>query len=333
VAGDIALTTAALDRLLAILVVAMATTGLLTLRAGAPSAGWLFALHGLIAGALLLAIALKLRRSLGHAVAGRRWGRVALGLGVSLVAVAALTGGYTWVVSGEIASIGSFTVLTLHAWAGLALVPLVIVHLLPRRWRLLRPGPRGLRRAISRRSVLAGGAFALAGAGTWGAAALLDRGRGGQQRFTGSRLLTAGSVPPATTFFGEPVPAIDLAAWRLRVGATSFSLAELQALGATDLTAVLDCTSGWAVETGWRGVPLDVVVRAAGRASAARSVVVRSVTGWSASLPIDEAEGCLLAWGVAGGPLPVENGAPLRLVVPDRRGLDWVKWVAEIDVS
>jgi hypothetical protein len=327
------MTTAALDRLLALLVVAMAATGLLTLRAGAPSAGWLFALHGILAGALTAAILWKLRRSLGRALAARRWGRLTLGLGVSLVAAAALSGGYLWVASGEIASIGSFTVLTLHAWAGLALVPLVAVHLLPRRWRLLRPGPRALERAISRRAALAVAGFAMAGIGAWATAAVLERIAGGRRRFTGSRALPTGSIPPATTFFGEPIPSIDTAGWRLRVGTASFSLTELQALGATDLTAILDCTSGWAVETGWRGVPLGAVLEAAGRGAAARSIVVRSVTGWATSLPIQEAGRCLLAWGVAGGPLPLENGAPLRLVVPDRRGLDWVKWVAEIEVA
>ena len=34
--------------------------------------------------------------------------------------------------------------------------------------------------------------------------------------------------------------------------------------------------------------------------------------------------------GVAGVDLPVANGAPCRLVVPSRRGVDWVKWVTEI---
>jgi len=36
---------------------------------------------------------------------------------------------------------------------------------------------------------------------------------------------------------------------------------------------------------------------------------------------------------VAGEPLPAANGAPCRLVVPTRRGLDWIKWVTEIRVA
>jgi DMSO/TMAO reductase YedYZ molybdopterin-dependent catalytic subunit len=61
-------------------------------------------------------------------------------------------------------------------------------------------------------------------------------------------------------------------------------------------------------------------------------VVVRSVTGWYAELPIAEAREALLATGVAGRPLPHGNGAPCRLVAPDRRGLEWVKWVSRVEV-
>src|SRR4030067_355259 len=54
---------ASVDRALAVLVVAMATTGLLSLRAGHPEQGWLFVVHGLLAGALALTVAVKISRS------------------------------------------------------------------------------------------------------------------------------------------------------------------------------------------------------------------------------------------------------------------------------
>lgn len=336
------MSSASLDRLLAILVVAMAGTGLLTLRAGSPGSGWIYVAHGLLAGALAAAVALKVRSSVGRAVGGRRWGRLALGLVVTLATAAALTGGFLWVASGSLLSIGTFTVLTLHAWIGLAIVPLVLVHLLPRRWRLLRPGPDAVRRAgsrlVSRRAWLAAAGLATAGVGAFGLASLVERVRGGERRFTGSRWLPAGGVPPVTTFFGEPAPPIDLAAWRLQVRGlverpVSLSLDGLRQLGETELAAVLDCTSGWAVETGWRGVPLHTLLQSAGVSPDARAVTVRSATGWAAHLPLDEARGCLLATGVAGSDLPPGNGAPARLVVPDRRGLDWVKWVTDIEVA
>jgi hypothetical protein len=332
-------TAAALDRLLAVLVVALAATGLLSLRAGAPSDGWLFVGHGLLGGALAVAVAWKVARSMPRAVRARRWGRVALGGLVSLATAAALVGGFAWVASGEPLSIGSWTVLTIHAWIGLALVPVLVIHLLPRRWRLLVPrapavpGPR----SISRRRLVVGSGIGLASVSLFGAAQLADRALGGERRFTGSRWLPAGGVPPATTFFGEAAPSIDAATWRLTVHgrverAVVLTAAELEALGEVDSAAVLDCTSGWAIETGWRGTPLSAVLEQAGVTSGAREVVIRSATGWGTVLPLREASDAILARSVAGQPLPVGNGAPCRLVVPDRRGLDWVKWVTEIEV-
>jgi DMSO/TMAO reductase YedYZ molybdopterin-dependent catalytic subunit len=75
------------------------------------------------------------------------------------------------------------------------------------------------------------------------------------------------------------------------------------------------------------------VLDAAGVRSSASRVEIRSVTGWGASLPLADADRSLLAWSVAGELLPTANGAPLRLVAPDHRGLEWVKWVATIHVE
>jgi DMSO/TMAO reductase YedYZ molybdopterin-dependent catalytic subunit len=80
-------------------------------------------------------------------------------------------------------------------------------------------------------------------------------------------------------------------------------------------------------------VPLAAVLDAVGAHPTARRVEIHSVTGWATSLDIGEARGTLLAWSVAGGPLPIANGAPLRLVAPNHRGLDWVKWVGTIRVD
>ena len=326
----------ALDRLLALLVAAQLVTGLITLRAGAPSTAPLFWLHGVLGGTLLVAVALKLRRSVRSAVRARRW-RALLGAAVlTLLAAAALVGGLVWVASGRLLSIGPWTVLTLHVWAALAIVPVLAVHLIPRRWRLLRP-PRSTGRGISRRTLLASGALAVAGVAVWAAANVMDGIQGGVRRFTGSRWLPDAGIPPATTFYGEAIPPVDPDRWRLRVtGAVAqpldLDVASLRALGEVEVSAVLDCTSGWAIRTDWRGIPLRVLLDAAG-ARVATHVKVTSTTGWTVPLEGDDLADALLATHVAGQPLPAANGAPCRLVVPRRRGLDWVKWVTEVRVA
>jgi hypothetical protein len=327
---------AALDRLLAFLLVTQLTTGLLTLRSGQPATAPLFLLHGLVGGALLVASVEKLRRSVGPAIRAGRWRNLLLGAALALLVAAALAGGFAWVASGRIWSIGPWTILTLHVWAALAILPILVFHLLPRRWRLLRP--RSMARPMTRRTFLAVSGVATLGALAWAAADILDRVGGGARRFTGSRWLPEGGIPPPTTFYGEGTPAIDLAAWRLRVHGRVASPLELDLAGLADLAvesreAVLDCTSGWVLRTGWRGTPLAAVLSAAGADADATFVKVRSVTGWMVPLERSELADALLATHVAGEPLPAGNGAPLRLVIPGRRGLDWVKWVTELEIA
>jgi DMSO/TMAO reductase YedYZ molybdopterin-dependent catalytic subunit len=331
------MSSATLDRLLAVLIAAQVVTGLASLRAGVPAAAPLFWLHGLIGGALLVAATEKLRRSIGPALRRRRWGRLALAALLTLLVAAALAGGFTWVASGRILSVGPWTILTLHVWAGLAVIPIVAAHLLPRRWRLLRPRAIGAPR-MSRRTALAMGGVAVLGAVAWGAANLLDRVQGGVRRFTGSRWLPDGGVPPPTTFYGEPTPPVDPDAWRLRVDGRvdspmTLDLAQLAALGEVEHDEVLDCTSGWVMRTGWRGTPLRAVLEAAGADPDATRVSIRSVTGWMVRLSPHELDEALLATHVAGRPLPAANGSPVRLVAPQRRGLDWIKWVERIEVG
>ena len=330
---------AALDRLLAVLVAAQLATGLLSLRAGSPPTAPLFVLHGLLGGALLLAVGIKVGRSVPRAIAQRRWPALGLATLLAMAASAALVGGFAWVVSGRILTLGPWTVLTWHVWAALAVAPILVAHLAPHRWRLLRPPrrrPGG--QLISRRSALTFLGLGAAGLVAWTAGNLIERAVGGVRRFTGSRWLPDGGVPPVTTFFGEGAPPIDPDTWRLAVvGAVArpieLSLAQLSAIGEVEREEVLDCTSGWALRSRWRGVPLDRVLAAAGLTARARQVTVRSATGWYATLPIEEAPRALLATGVAGLPLPSGNGAPCRLVAPDRRGLEWVKWVTRLEVS
>src|SRR5262245_3685017 len=171
------MTNARLDRLLAVLVAAMALTGLGSLKVGAAGGSWLVVAHGVIGGCLAAAVVLKLHRSLPGAVRrGPSW-RLAGGLAASAVAVAAIGGGFAWVALGRPLQLGSWTVMTLHAWAGLVLLPILALHLLPRRWRLLRPvhRPASTGPTISRRSALTAGGLLAIGGGAALAADTFDR--------------------------------------------------------------------------------------------------------------------------------------------------------------
>ncbi|MDQ3870794.1 MAG: molybdopterin-dependent oxidoreductase, partial [Chloroflexota bacterium] len=287
----------ALDRLLAVLVLAMAVTGGLTLRAGDASAAWLFTLHGLIGGSLVAAVVVKLRRSLPRAISARRWPRLAVAGVVTILALGSLAGGFAWVAAGQLVTVGPWTVLTLHAILGLALAPIVVLHLLPHRWRVLRPrpGPAVSGAAlVSRRSLLVAGLFGVFSLAAWGGAAVVERVRGGERRFTGSRWLPSGGIPPVTTFFGEATPPIDHDGWSVTVAGrvrrpATYRVDELPRLGETELVAVLDCTGGWAMETSWRGVLVADLLDASGPEADARRVEVRSVTGWAAGFSLEEA--------------------------------------------
>ncbi len=65
----------------------------------------------------------------------------------------------------------------------------------------------------------------------------------------------------------------------------------------------------------------------------ARSLLLRSATGYARRFPLDEADDLLLATHVEDETLSAGHGFPLRLVVPGHRGYDWVKWVTEVEVS
>ena len=343
---------ASLDRLLAALIVGLAATGTVSLVAGAPDHAWLFLAHDLLAGLLAVAGLMKLLRSVPRAVRGGRWGRLAVASLVTVAALASLAAGFGWVAGGSLVWVDlpfiRWSLLTLHVVAGIALVPFVVVHLLPRRWRVLRvralprpssssgPGSAGPR--LSRRAVLTAGGYGAVALLLVGGAATLDTLRGGVRRFTGSRWLPAGHPGVPTTFLGEPTPAIDAAGWRLRIAgrvdpAADYDLAALAALGATDVTAVLDCTAGWAIEATWTGVPLRAVLAHAGASGGAARIDIVSVTGWRTTLDAAAIDQCLLAWAEGGRPIAVEHGAPLRLVAPDHRGLEWVKWIDRIEVG
>jgi sulfoxide reductase catalytic subunit YedY len=109
----------------------------------------------------------------------------------------------------------------------------------------------------------------------------------------------------------------------------------------------LRCVEAWSMVIPWVGFPLADLVRRLKPTSRARFVAFRTVhrpsempgqrypvLDWPyvEGLRIDEATHplALLAVGVYGRPLPNQNGAPLRLVVPWKYGFKSIKSIVEI---
>ncbi|MFV0409892.1 MAG: protein-methionine-sulfoxide reductase catalytic subunit MsrP [Paracoccus sp. (in: a-proteobacteria)] len=112
----------------------------------------------------------------------------------------------------------------------------------------------------------------------------------------------------------------------------------------------LRCVEGWAMVIPWLGVPLSGLLNKAGIRSGAKYVAfetllrpseMRAQKGggldwpYREALRIDEAMNPLtiLATGLYGKPMPKQNGAPVRLVVPWKYGFKSIKSVVKITLT
>jgi DMSO/TMAO reductase YedYZ molybdopterin-dependent catalytic subunit len=332
--------------LLVALVAALASGGL----AFAVGTGWgrpVVVGHGLAGLAVLVLAPWKsaiVRRGLARRTGPGRWASVAFGVAV-LVAVAAGLAHAT----ATLLTAGPVTAMQVHVGAALVAVPLLA-------WHAAARGVRVRRTDLSRRALLRAGAVA-GGAGLLllaveGAARLAGL-PGARRRFTGSlpvagsRMVGSAGAPrpgeveperiPVTQWLDDRVPAIDPAAWRLRVGtgegSRSWGYGELAAFD-DRVDAVLDCTGGWYARASWEGARLDRLLPAgAGVGDGSGSVVFVSETGYRRRLPLTDARHLLVATRMAGRPLSPGHGFPARLVAPGRRGFWWVKWITSIEVD
>jgi DMSO/TMAO reductase YedYZ molybdopterin-dependent catalytic subunit len=153
------------------------------------------------------------------------------------------------------------------------------------------------------------------------------------------------------------IPAVDVRAWRLRVGDREYDLDELKGRPYVRAPVTMECAGNgrarldphvasqpWlqeAVGTAeWGGTPLRPLLEEAGLAGAVEVLFTgldRGVDGdvehaYERSLPVAEAlrDEILLAWEMNGEPLPPQHGFPLRLVVPGWYGMTSVKWLDRI---
>ncbi|MCI0779543.1 MAG: molybdopterin-dependent oxidoreductase [Chloroflexi bacterium] len=317
-----------------VLAAASLATGFFALVAGSPDAAWRLQAHRIVGLAVAAVLVWKLPNVV-RPLTRRAWrfqDYVAV-LILTLVLVT-LGLGIAW------AHIGPFDYarvsgISWHINLALAVVPLLLWHTVRYR-RLLLP-----RYWAERRSVLRMVGLLAVGAVLWRAGAALDGvlgTRAAQRRFTGSYAAGdfTGNAFPTTSWLNDRPAPIDGEGWRLAVGGAVERplLLTLDDLGpAEELTATLDCTGGWHSTQAWRGVALGELLDRARPEAGAASVSVVSATGYYRRFSLTEARELLLATHVGGEALSHRHGAPLRLVVPGRRGFEWVKWVTAVELN
>jgi DMSO/TMAO reductase YedYZ molybdopterin-dependent catalytic subunit len=180
---------------------------------------------------------------------------------------------------------------------------------------------------------------------------------GGRQAL--AREFTASDVSPVFKVNGSRMPEGEdyvallegnFADWRLRVDGLvahplELSLDDLRNLPQRTQITRHDCVEGWSAIGKWQGVPLAIVLQRASLLPAARFVVFHCADMYEKALDgtgqyyesIDLIDAfhpqTILAHSLNDVPLPVGNGAPLRLRVERQLGYKHAKYVMRIELT
>jgi DMSO/TMAO reductase YedYZ molybdopterin-dependent catalytic subunit len=146
---------------------------------------------------------------------------------------------------------------------------------------------------------------------------------------------------------------IDLATWSLRLENSNeakplmLSLDQIKTLPEVDTVTELKCIEGWSDPVYWTGVRLADLAARFGKATrsgkpadleGSPSDLFRYVSlstpdmGYYVGLDIESAlhPQTLLCYAMNHQPLTLEHGAPLRLVIPVKYGIKYIKWIGTI---
>ena len=132
-------------------------------------------------------------------------------------------------------------------------------------------------------------------------------------------------------------PLIDPVTYRLTIDGEvnhplQLSLNELYKLPRTSEVMRHVCVEGWAAIVQWGGVPLRDLIQLAQPKDTVRYVYFQSADGYYESWDLRSClhPQTLMAYQKNGEPLPIDNGAPLRLAAPIKLGYKHSKWVTRI---
>ena len=137
--------------------------------------------------------------------------------------------------------------------------------------------------------------------------------------------------------------ASGFADWRLRVGGLvehplDLTLDNIRALPQRTQITRHDCVEGWSAIGQWTGPQLKLILDAAGLLPTARFIVFRCAdqyrgTDYYESIDLNDARHpqTIVAHMLNGQPLPVRNGAPLRMRIERHLGYKHAKFLTGID--
>lgn len=147
----------------------------------------------------------------------------------------------------------------------------------------------------------------------------------------------------------------NFADWTLRIDGmvarpVALSVADLRRLPSRSQITRHDCVEGWSAIAQWKGVPLGLLLKAAGLSPAAKYAVfhcadnldgepdkggVQSPGQYYESLALIDAfhPQTLIAYEMNGAPLDIAHGAPLRLRVARQLGYKQAKYLRRIEIT
>jgi DMSO/TMAO reductase YedYZ molybdopterin-dependent catalytic subunit len=132
-------------------------------------------------------------------------------------------------------------------------------------------------------------------------------------------------------------PVIDPKLYRLTIDGEvnnpmQLGVKELYKLPLTSVVMRHVCVEGWAAIVQWGGVRLRDLIQLAQPKETVRYVYFQSADGYYESWDLRSClhPQTLMAYQKNGAPLPIENGAPLRLAAPIKLGYKHSKWVTRI---
>jgi DMSO/TMAO reductase YedYZ molybdopterin-dependent catalytic subunit len=147
-------------------------------------------------------------------------------------------------------------------------------------------------------------------------------------------------VPDFPVLSAGPTPHTPLSEWSFSLDRggkilKEWSWDEFNALPQTELKTDIHCVTTWSkLDTQWRGVTIDDLLKAAGLAEAPGDFTMAHCDGdYTTNVPVDDLVGRkgMIATHYDGAPLEPEHGGPARLLVPHLYFWKSAKWVRTLE--